>query len=53
MIRVMIAKLEDSVFGTGSHTELMQKYVRVKVQMTYVRPHIIIKLPDSQFDTTK
>ena len=29
-------------FGTGSNNELTQKYVRVKVQMTYVRPHIYV-----------
>ncbi len=29
-------------FGTGSNTELTQKYARVKVQMTYVRRHIYI-----------
>ncbi len=28
-------------FGMGSNTERTQKYARVKVQMTYVRPHII------------
>ncbi len=38
-------------FGAGSNTELTQKYERVKVQMTYVRPHTK-KTPDSQFDTT-
>ncbi len=27
-------------FGMGSNTERTQKYARVKVQMTYVRPHI-------------
>ncbi len=27
-------------FGTGSNTELTQKYERVKVQMTYVYSHI-------------
>ncbi len=29
-------------FGTGSSTELTQKYKRVKVQMTYEFPHIYI-----------
>ncbi len=29
-------------FGTGSTTELTQKYANFKVQMTYVRPHIYI-----------
>ena len=27
-------------FGTESNNELTQKYKKVKVQMTYVRPHI-------------
>ncbi len=27
-------------FGIGSNTELTQKYARVKVQKTYVCPHI-------------
>ncbi len=29
-------------FGTGSNTELTQKYETVKVQMTNVHPHIYI-----------
>ncbi len=37
-------KPENSVhlvkFGTGSNTEITQKYERVKVQMTNIRPHI-------------
>ncbi len=28
-------------FRMGSNTERTQKYARVKVQITYVRPHII------------
>ncbi len=37
-------------FGTESNTKLMQKYVRVKVQMTYVHPNIYINThtPDFQ-----
>ncbi len=31
-------------FGTGSTTELTQKYTKVKVQMTYVHPHIYVRI---------